>query len=48
MKLCTYDGIKWEIQFYDCDTAFGLIIAQIKSVLINGESLEIGNAQEEN
>lgn len=24
MKLCTYDGIKWEIQFYDCDTAFGL------------------------
>ena len=24
MKLCTYDGVKWEIQVYDCDTAFGL------------------------
>ena len=24
MKLCSYDGVKWEIQVYDCDTAFGL------------------------
>ena len=24
MKLCTYDGVKWEIQVYDADTAFGL------------------------
>ena len=48
MKLCTFDGIKWEIQLYDADTAFGLIIAQIKSTLINGESPEMDNAQEEN